>query len=175
MTNVHDVVREAARQPGEAEPEPGGAQGGETEQHCLHPARPEAVGEHPAEQPEQHAGEQLRQLEQAASVKLSEALRSQELRVFFYRLTLTLPLLGIAGWLFAKKRKGSGWPFVWGFIYFALFAFFVELVPYLPDYGGYVRYAVGIVVTVVVGRQAIAALERLKSEHGIVPGMPKRA
>ncbi|HOB46467.1 MAG TPA: serine endopeptidase [Zoogloea sp.] len=113
-----------------------------------------------ARQAEQHAGEQLRQLEQAASVKLSEALRSQELRVFFYRLTLTLPLLGIAGWLFAKKRKGSGWPFVWGFIYFALFAFFVELVPYLPDYGGYVRYAVGIVVTVVVGRQAIAALER---------------
>ena len=54
--------------------------------------------------------------------------------MFLYRLMLTLPLLVIAGW-----------PFVWGSICFALFAFFVELVPYLPSYGGYIRYVVGII------------------------------
>lgn len=113
-----------------------------------------------ARQAQDRAQDELRQLEDAARDGYQAALRAQELRVFGYRLALTLPLLVAAGWLFKKHRKGSSWPFVWGFIFFALFAFFVELVPYLPSYGGYVRYVVGIVLTVVGGRYAIAALQR---------------
>ena len=75
----------------------------------------------------------LAQLEQTAQQALDIEFRQVELRVFLYRLALTLPLLVIAGWLFAKKRETTYWSFVWGFILFALFAFFVELVPYLPS------------------------------------------
>ena len=110
---------------------------------------------------EVHAGEQLR-----------AAYRQMELRVFGYRLALTLPLLLVAGWLFVKKRKSTWWPFVWGFIFFALFAFFVELVPYLPSYGGYVRYIVGIVLTVLAGRYAIMALNRYLERQKLAEAQP---
>ncbi len=116
--------------------------------------------------------EQLDELERAAQDKWQAAQRAQELRVFLYRLALTLPLLAAAGWLFAKKRKSTYWPFVWGFIFFALFAFFVELVPYLPSYGGYVRYIVGIVITVLVGRQAIVSLNRYLEKQKLAEQLP---
>ena len=125
-----------------------------------------------ASQTGESARRKLSEVNAAAQKQLDAANRKVELRVFLYRLMLTLPLLAVAGWLFVKKRKGTYWPFVWGFIIFALFAFFVELVPYLPSYGGYVRYVVGIVVTVLVGRQAIVSLNRYLERQKLAEQMP---
>jgi predicted RNA-binding Zn-ribbon protein involved in translation (DUF1610 family) len=125
-----------------------------------------------ARQAQERARRQLQEMESAAQEKLATELRRVELRVFLYRLALTLPLLVAAGWLFKTKRHGTYWPFVWGFIFFALFAFFVELVPYLPSYGGYVRYIVGIVVTVLVGRQAILSLNRYLERQRLAEQLP---
>ena len=94
-----------------------------------------------------------------AQAKLEAANQGQDLRVFAYRLAVTLPLFALAGWLLLKRRHTRNWPFVWGFALAATFAFFVELVPYLPSYGGYVQYGVGLVATLIAGRAAIQALQ----------------
>ncbi|MFA7665860.1 MAG: zinc ribbon domain-containing protein [Burkholderiaceae bacterium] len=116
---------------------------------------------------------QRSELQRDARQRLRNAQFRQELRVFGYRLALTLPLLIVAGWLFARHRNGTWWPFVWGFGLFALFAFFVELVPYLPSYGGYVRHTVGIVLTAVAGIALIRAMRRYQANRQAEQAQPQ--
>ncbi|ALK96171.1 serine endopeptidase [Massilia sp. WF1] len=108
-----------------------------------------------------------------AQGQAEEAARRAELHVFLYRLALTLPLLAGAGCLFKYKRNGAYWPFAWGFILFALVAFFFELLPYLPSYGGYVRYVVGIVLTVLCGRWAILWLQAYLARQKTIETLPE--
>jgi hypothetical protein len=62
-----------------------------------------------ARQAQRQAQQRLGDLERDAGVKLQAEYRRVELRVFGYRLALTLPLLVVAGWLFARKRKSTWW------------------------------------------------------------------
>lgn len=115
----------------------------------------------------------LAALEEAANSAYQSTRNRTELRIFLYRLSFVLPLLLVAGYLFVKHRKKSYWPFVWGFVFFSLFAFFVELVPYLPSYGGYVRYTVGVVLTLIGGKYASAALQRYMERQRELEKLPE--
>ena len=114
----------------------------------------------------------LEEFQAMAAEQMRAETERAELRVFVYRLAVTLPLLGVAAWLFIKKRGSTWWPFVWGFIVFALVAFFVEVVPYLPSYGGYVYYVVGLIVTAIVGRYGVKAANQRIAKQKLIEQQP---
>ena len=103
---------------------------------------------------------QVADADAAAEQRYDEATRHYEVQVFGLRLVLTLPILLVAIWLFIRYRKARYWPFVYGFGLFALSAFFIELVPYLPNFGGYIRVLVGIALTVFAGLYMMRAFLR---------------
>ncbi len=103
---------------------------------------------------------QIEKLNEKARKAFYGADNHRNLMIFLWRLMVTLPLLLIAGWLFVKKRQSRYWPFIWGFIIFSLVMFFVELVPYLPSYGGYIRYIVGLAVLFIVGYYGINQMQK---------------
>ena len=107
--------------------------------------------------PQQQSIQQLRRQAQEA---YQQALYQHSLRVFGLRLAFVGPLLIIALVVFTRYRHTPNWPFVWGFVLFALCAFFVELIPYLPSFGGYIRYGVGAILTFLGGRTLIKALQQ---------------
>lgn len=96
----------------------------------------------------------------AAQEPFQKARNTEVLKVFMLRLAMTLPLLAISAGLTLKKRTSNYWPIYRGFVLFSLFAFFVELVPYMPSYGGYVRTIVGIALTLISAHFAIGGMKR---------------
>lgn len=103
-----------------------------------------------------------------------KAERAYDLHIFISRLLFVIPILLLGIWMLLKKRKHSYWPLFRGFVFFAFYAFFIGLVPYLPSYGGYVRYAIGILLSVVLGIYAIkhlkAFVKRKKEELQLSSG-----
>jgi hypothetical protein len=106
--------------------------------------------------------------EQHAYEEQNKAYRKYNLKIFLIRLAVILPLLLLGIYFIVKFRKHKYWPLFLGYILFSFYAFFFGLVPYLPSYGGYIRYTVGIILSVVFGIYAInkirAFMERKKSE-----------
>lgn len=97
-----------------------------------------------------------------------KAINHYYLNIFLIRLAIVLPILLIGIFFALKFRKHKYWPLFLGFVLFSVYAFFVGLVPYLPSYGGYIRYTVGIAICLLFGIYAInkirSFIERKREE-----------
>jgi len=91
----------------------------------------------------------------AAIKKYDQEYKYYELKVFLVRLLFVAPVLALGIFFFVRYRKHKFWPLYFGFTLFSFYAFFIGLVPYLPSYGGYIRYTVGILLSAGLGYYAI--------------------
>ena len=106
--------------------------------------------------------------ENRAFTEREKEIRNYNLKVFLIRLLFILPILILGIVFIIKYRKHKYWPLFLGFVLFSFYAFFFGLVPYLPSYGGYIRYSVGIILSILLGIYAInkikAFIENKKNE-----------
>ena len=93
-----------------------------------------------------------------AENKFDSAVKNYELKVFLIRLFIVAPILALGIFFFIRYRRHKFWPLYFGFTLFSFYAFFFGLVPYLPSYGGYIRYTVGIIVSGGLGYYAIKTI-----------------
>ncbi len=96
----------------------------------------------------------------AGSAKYDKAYKSYELKVFLIRLLFVGPILVLGIFFFIRYRRHKFWPLFFGFTLFSIYSFFFGLVPYLPSYGGYVHYAVGIILSLGLGYYAIRTIRQ---------------
>ena len=94
------------------------------------------------------------------SVKYDKAYKQYELKVFLIRLLFVGPILALGIFFFIRYRRHKFWPLFFGFTLFSIYTFFFGLVPYLPSYGGYVHYAVGIILSLGLGYYAIKTIRQ---------------
>ena len=92
--------------------------------------------------------------------KYKKELKWYELKVFLIRLIFVAPILALGIFFFVRFRQRKFYPLYFGFTLFSVYAFFFGLVPYLPSYGGYVRYSVGVVLSVGLGYYAIKRIRQ---------------
>jgi len=95
-----------------------------------------------------------------AHEKYRKAMTMYELKVFLIRLIFVTPVLALGIFFFVRCRRNKFYPLYFGFTLFSLYAFFFGLVPYLPSYGGYVRYSVGVVLSAGLGYYAIRQIRK---------------
>ncbi len=93
-----------------------------------------------------------------------KAIKKYNLKVFLIRLLFILPILILGIFFIIKFRKHKYWPLFLGFVLFSFYAFFFGLVPYLPSYGGYIKYTVGIILSVLFGIYAINKIKTFIEE-----------
>ncbi|MGQ9863911.1 MAG: hypothetical protein ACUVRD_05465 [Bacteroidia bacterium] len=83
-----------------------------------------------------------------------------DLRIFLLRLLITFPLLGLGIFWAVRKRQSPYWPLYRGILWAGVIVFFWKLYPYLPDYGYYVRYGVGLGLAVGGGYYVLREIQR---------------
>jgi len=108
--------------------------------------------------------QQERTINRKADKLYESAMNRYDIWVFFIRLLFVAPVLALGIFFFVKYRKHKFAALFMGFTIFSVYAFFVGLVPYLPSYGGYIRYIVGILLTGGLGYYAIKKI-RVYSEN----------